>query len=96
MCRSVQNAYWSKRLLRLNIQWQHWIQKLSYEKLAIVGHVHLVEFADNGNEMYKDSKRTLQNMTFFIKPTFGDVLVGVAVVVCWNAFPFQASISLFT
>ena len=39
-------------------------------------------FAEDGKEMYKDSKRTYNVIVLLIKPLFGDTLVAVAFVVC--------------
>ena len=64
LCRSVQYAYRSKNLLRLNMRLRY-----TFSKYAELGHFNSrCCFVEGGNEMFKDSKCTCRTIVLLIKP----------------------------
>ena len=97
LCRSVQFAYWSRNLLRLNMTV---FNSKGRQELAIAINVLQNKYnfvisrcclAEDGNEMYKDLKRTCRNIVLVIKPFFYNVIVAITVVVCENALLFPCT-----
>ena len=86
LCRSVQYAYRSKNLLRLNIyndsvQFQR-KTRFTFSKIRTTLSFHVVVLQRTAKKCTKDSKHTYGPAILLIELLFGDALVAVPVVVC--------------